>query len=153
MPSIGKFIPGATRRSQTRKRVILICVTVVMLRSLCAESVKSIFVGATDTFPKLILTRFCQKNLLYKASNAFFFAFFLAFSKHLMKYTVNAGHQVRMFTWNLICVFFWLGTRRYVFCLQIFWDWQIFESHILPCVRSPPKTSLAARAPLQSQPS
>ena len=47
--------------------------------------------------------------------------------------------------------FFWWRTRISVFCLQIFWDWQIFESHILPCVRSPPKTSLAARAPLQSQ--
>ena len=152
MPSIGKFIPGATRRSQTRKRVILICVTVVMLRSLCAESVKSIFVGATDTFPKLILTRFCQKNLLYKASNAFFcFFWLLANIWWNTLLTLDTKCVCSLGIWFVY--FFWLGTRRYVFCLQIFWDWQIFESHILPCVRSPPKTSLAARAPLQSQPS
>ena len=42
---------------------------------------------------------------------------FLAFSNYLMKYTFNARHQVHMFTWNLICVFFWGGGREDIFLL------------------------------------
>ena len=46
---------------------------------------------------------------------------FLAFSNYLMKYTFNARHQVHMFTWNLICVFFGgVGNEKIFFCLQIF---------------------------------
>ena len=39
---------------------------------------------------------------------------FLAFSKHLMKYTFNARHEEHMFTWNLICVFF-VGNEKVFF--------------------------------------
>ena len=45
---------------------------------------------------------------------------FLAFSNYLMKYTFNARHQVHMFTWNLICVFFGgVGNEKIFFFLQI----------------------------------
>ena len=45
---------------------------------------------------------------------------FLAFSKHLMKYTVNARHQVHMFTWNLVCVFFGWERKDMFFAFRYF---------------------------------